>query len=107
MIKETDLLEAIAECQGERNPNANTCRNLAAYYTILDHITQKEEPEEVIKGYSYSSGSIGYSSNSDFGLAIQGKDIDIVMPLIDELMTTLEAIYPRLYDAVIMKLNET
>ena len=38
MIREEDLLEAIAECQGERNPNAQTCRNLAAYYTILDHV---------------------------------------------------------------------
>ena len=106
MIKETDLLEAIAECQGERNPNANTCRNLAAYYTILDHIAQKREPEEKMKGYSYSSGSVGYSSSSDFGMAIKGKEIEDVMPLIDELMTTLEVIYPRLYDAVMMKLKE-
>lgn len=106
MIRESDLLEAIAECQGERNPNANTCRNLAAYYTILDHITQREKPEEQIKGYSYSDGSIGYSSNSNFGMAIKKKNIDDVMPLIDELMTTLEVVYPRLYDAVMMKLKE-
>ncbi len=39
-------------------------------------------------------------------MAIRKKNIDDVMPLIDELMTTLEVVYPRLYDAVMMKLKE-
>lgn len=34
MIKLEDLEEAIAECQGQRNPNADTCIKLAAFYTI-------------------------------------------------------------------------
>ena len=34
MIREEDLQEAIAECQGQRNPNANTAIKLAAFYTI-------------------------------------------------------------------------
>ena len=38
MITEKDLQEAIAECQGERNPNANTCIKLAAFYTIRNEL---------------------------------------------------------------------
>ena len=34
MITEKDLQEAIAEGQGQRNPNANTCIKLAAFLTI-------------------------------------------------------------------------
>ena len=34
MITEMDLQEAIAECQGKRNPNADTCIKLAAFYII-------------------------------------------------------------------------
>ena len=42
MITEKDLQDAIAECQGERKPNANTCIKLAAYFTIYDHLFPKE-----------------------------------------------------------------
>ena len=38
MITEKDLQEAIAECQGERSPNASTCIKLAAFYTIKEHL---------------------------------------------------------------------
>ena len=32
VIREDDVREAIAEMQGQKNPNANTCIKLAAYY---------------------------------------------------------------------------
>ncbi len=41
MITEHDLQEAIAECQGKRNPDANTCIKLAAFYTIKEHLFPK------------------------------------------------------------------
>ena len=49
MITLDDLEAAIAECEGERNPNANTCIKLAAYYTILN---EKQGKPPV---YSYSA----------------------------------------------------
>ena len=48
MITRRDLLEAIDKCQGQKNPNANTCIKLAAYYTILDHTP------ESISDYSFA-----------------------------------------------------
>lgn len=98
MIKESDLLDAIAECQGERNPNANTCMKLASYYTILNNMS-RETPT-----YAHSSG--GYDSGSEFSDAVKGRDINEIMPILDELMETVQALLPRLYNATIRRLTE-
>lgn len=109
MIKREDLLEAIAECQGQRSPNANTCIKLAAYYTILDHMDQEqEEPERGLPpasftGYSYASK---YDSGTEFSDAIMDLDIDSVLPIIDELMSTLNVLHPKLYNAVLTKIGD-
>ena len=97
MITEKDLLEAISECHGERNPNANTCIKLAAYYTILNELTG--EPK-IVQSYA-----TGYESETEFGQAIAGRDMDEVMPVIDELMTALSVLQPRLYRGVMRKLE--
>ena len=105
MITEHDLHEAIAECQGSRSPNANTCMKLASYYTILDHI-DKEKEETVIPGYSFASSPTFevYSSKSEFGTIV--KDIDYMecMKVIDEMMETMRIMVPKLYDAVMRRL---
>lgn len=103
MIREEDLLEAIAECQGERNPNAQTCRNLAAYYTILDHVRYNPQ---VSHDSPPIEESVAYDGESDFARLVRGKSISDVMGLMDELMDTLQVIQPRLYDAVMRKLKE-
>lgn len=92
MITEKDLREAIAECQAQTNPNANTCVKLAAYYTIL---------REMTPGYSFS----GYDSETDFARMISGRDIDEIIPIMDELMTALQVVNPRLYAGVMRKLR--
>ena len=100
MITEEDLQEAIAECKGVKNPNANTCMKLASYYTILDHM---EKPM-----YSFASEpekTFRYESDTLFSQMIQGMKYDEVMAVIDELMTTLSVINPRLYASVIRKLE--
>lgn len=109
MITEKDLLEAIAECQGQRNPNANTCIKLAAYYTILQNITSNTQPDpNPIPTYSYAGSPVGntinYEGDSEFLQLVNGRDQDEILPVIDELMTTLQVINPRLYNSVIRKL---
>lgn len=106
MIRAEDLREAIAECQGERNPNAQTCMKLAAYYTILREL-------EPAPAYSYEKApnlppvtQIGYSSDSEFGRAISGKNEASVWELIEELVSTVQVIQPRLYNGFMRKLNE-
>lgn len=116
MIREEDVREAIAEMQGQRNPNANTCIKLAAYYTILDHLVEESVPAEEIarspqqgqEPYSYSGADpeqILYSGDSAFAARITGKAQADVWPVIDELMTTIQVLNPRLYGAVMQKLE--
>lgn len=102
MITQQDLKEAIAECQGQRDPNANTCIKLAAFLTIQRELYG--EPSEVPpRSFSYSPG-IEYDSETEFAQAIRGRTYEEIMPIIDELMTTLNAVYPRLYDSVMRRL---
>ena len=112
MITEKDLQEAIAECQGQRNPNANTCIKLAAFLTIQREMFGNQEAEP-IRAFSYaqpltepSEPIINYKSDTDFAELIDGRKVQDIIPLMDELMTTLQAVYPRLYDAVMRQLME-
>lgn len=106
MIRETDLREAIAEMQGQKNPNAQTCIKLAAYYTILDHITENPTPKDY-EPMLYSGSApevIEYKGDSDFAKKVNGKAANDVIAVFDELMTTLQVMHPRLYTGVMSRL---
>ena len=105
MIRENDVREAIAEMQGQKNPNANTCIKLAAYYTILDHLTDKEPRYSEMSSYSAGESAIEYEGESDFAKAIRGRNPGDIWPVMDELMTTIQVIHPRLYNGVMAKLT--
>ena len=127
MITEQDLQEAIAECQGERNPNANTCIKLAAFYTIKNELYGKSEQltkDQVLSligdngfvnrsGYSYAPApeevetTITYQSDTEFGRMIHGRPASEIWPIIDELVIEpIQALNPRLYDALFRKLKK-
>ncbi len=112
MITEKDLQEAIAECQGARNPDANTCIKLAAFYIIKNEMYgQREDMPPVLPAYSYSVASeqvettIDYYSDTEFSEAIDGRQATDIWPIIDELMSVLQATNPRLYAGVMRKIN--
>lgn len=113
MITEQALAEAIAECQGERNPNRDTCMMLAAFYIIQDRLYpssgEKTEPEAA---YSYAPPpekqveEVTYESDSEFSQAIRGKSINDVMAVVDEAMDVMKVMLPRLYAGIIRRLQE-
>ena len=110
MITKQDLLEAIAECQGTRNPNANTAIKLAAFYTILDHLEEKQgdPPKYTFSGYSYSEPpdtAVQYNGESEFAKTINGKQQADVWAVMDELMSTIKVLNERLYNGVMRKLT--
>ena len=104
MITERDLDEAIAECQGQPHPNANTCIKLAAYYIIKDYMVDSKANTSPEPSFSTKSPEISYDSSTTFSDAIKGKKVDEVLEVFEELMTTLQAINPRLYESVMRKL---
>ena len=117
MINEADLLQAITECQAERNPNAHTCMKLAAFYTILDHTKGPAEKSAGPPAYSYAAGPVEqaetpykdiveYDSGTEFSTAILGKDSKKMWAVMDELMKVVQTIQPRLYDATMRKIDE-
>ena len=106
MITEHELLEAIAECQGQRNPNSSTCIKLASFYTILDHMAEKPSYSEM-PNYSFASeteNTITYQSGTEFADAVYGRNVDEIMSIVDELMSTLSVINPSLYAGVMRRL---
>ena len=118
MITLHDLDTAIAHCQGESNPNAETCKQLAAFYTIKQAMFGGEPATGPIKAPAIDSGYSGaaepvtqpenrkiyYDSGSEFAQAINGKDADQVLDVLDELLGVLQATKPRLYGYVMDKL---
>ena len=108
MITLQDLEEAIKECEGQRSPNANTAMTLAAYYTIKKELYPAETPTP--SGYSYaappSSDRIEYTSETEFGQAVNGKDAAPVMAILDDLMSLLQSAQPRLHKRIISKIQD-
>lgn len=107
MITEQALQEAIAECQGQRNPTRETCMMLAAFYTIQDHLYPSANYNSVP---SYSTAEppeqVSYDSGSEFSQVINGMPTEKVLSIMDEAMTTLQAIMPRLYHGIMRQLSE-
>ena len=112
MITEQDLQAAIAECQGKRNPDANTCIKLAAFYTIKDNLVPRAPAKlgsGTQEGYAYAPApeadlTLDVEGKSEFTDAVRGRRLEDVWPIIDELMLTLQVIQPRLYNAVMAKI---
>ena len=117
MITEPDLLQAIAECQGEREPNANTCIKLAAFYTIYNQLYgNKPEPVNSISpAYSFAAApaqqaetpnTLSIKSGTAFARAVNGKNSAEIMPKVDDLILTLSEVNPRLYRCFMRRLKE-
>lgn len=106
MITQQDLQQAIAECQGQRNPNASTCIKLAAYLTIQRELFGEEKDAEQYPAYSFApADQVTANGDSEFCKLVNGRNQSEVIPIIDELMSTLQVIQPRLYDAVLRKFS--
>lgn len=116
MITEQDLREAIAECQGQRNPNANTCIKLAAFYILQDHLYGDANKSLALPSYSFAANNpaadvanhadtIHIDSDSEFAQIVNGRKPDEIWPIIDELVMTVQVVNPPLYNAVMRKLE--
>lgn len=112
MITEQDLQAAIAECEGQRNPNANVCTKLAAFYTIKDHLYPAEKDHFADVGnmmYSRASEPVVskpmLKSGTEFAEIANRISLEHLMPVMDELMETIRVLHPRLYEGVLRKLE--
>ena len=109
MITEHDLQEVIAELNGKRNITPSECVNLAAYYIIQNQLFGSPAPDIPQNYFSAKSqADVLYDSGSEFSNAIQGKNLDDVFEILDELMNILKELNTssgKLYRKVIQELN--
>ena len=108
MITAHDLDSAIAECHGKPHPDAKTCIMLAAFYTIKREMLGEGKDAEL--AYSFASApevttGIDYPGESEFAQAIRGQEPDKVWEVVDELVSTIQVIQPRLYYAFMRKVQ--
>ena len=109
MITREDLEQAICECQAEREPNSNTCIKLAAFLTIKNCLFSQSSK---VDGYSYAPPPdafkiVSFEGDNDFAKAINGMDEESAWRLMDELMSTIKVVIPRLYDGVMRKIKNS
>ena len=105
MIREEDLKEAIAECEGSRSPTASTCVKLAAFYALLDRKFGSHETQSSPQ-YSFAAEPDIAFGDSEFSALVEEKGIGKCFPVIDEMMGALEMVIPKLYNATMRKLEE-
>lgn len=111
MIRLEELEQAIAECQAERNPNANTCVKLAAYYALKRELYGGEILDN--KGYSYDAPKpepnsyIDFEGDTDFSRAVYGKNIYNILPIIEDLAETVKVLLPRVYAGFMRDLQKS
>ena len=111
MFTKVELLDAINEL-AEGMHSIQNCEKLAAIYTVLDHLYPETSPNyDFEKSYSGAvSGAVNAEQSipnygeTEFLDAISGRDAKEMWLLMDELMTTLMVINPRLYDGVMRKI---
>lgn len=107
MIRREDLLEAIKECEGARNPTSTTCIKLAAYYTILNQMQDapaKTQLETMPRYSMAASPEIPFSS-SEFSKLVEAKGIEKAFPILDEAMLALCVCNERMYKGIIRQLE--
>lgn len=100
MLTKRELQNAIDECENSPVSYQN-CQRLATFYTIYDHMFPPENLSEV-----RAEKVIDDYGTSDFLLSVCGKDSKKVWNIIDELMLTLKAVNPKLYDGVFNKISD-
>ena len=114
MIYEKDLDESIARYQGEVNPSIETCRKLAACLIVKRELfgdSEQLERAEDAHSYSFAAApvdtaeTIHFDSGTDFSQAIDGREPGDIWPIMDELMSTIQVLMPRLYDGGMRKLQ--
>ena len=102
MFSKIELLNAIDEL--EQSPATyQNAEKLATFYLLYDHLYVEKEP--VNRFEQIREVTIDRYDGSEFYEAISGGKAAHVWAVMDELMTTLEALQPRLYQATLDKIR--
>lgn len=109
MLDKAEIRKEIARLEYEESSYPNYAK-LANLYTIRDKM--EERGGRYINEYSAAPAPVavqeqvvGDYGDSDFLLAVAGKDPERVWKIIDELMDSLAVVNIRVYDSVMRKIK--
>lgn len=114
MLDKAEIRAAIAKLEFDESSYSNYAK-LASLYVIRDKM-QEEERGDGGRYVGYYSGApapvtaepaaVGEYGDSEFLLAVAGKDPEKAWTVIDELMDTLSLVNRKVYDSVMRKIAE-
>ncbi len=102
MFTKRELCDAIKECENAPASFQN-CEKLAVFYSLYDRLFAEKPNEGEQKN---TKNEVQTTANSEFLRTVAGKDWTSLLVILDELMDTIKILQPRLYDAVMQKLQE-
>ena len=111
MINENELRLWISRLETEES-SWNNYEKLAALYIIQNQ--HKRKPESTVDPVMYSSAAaptvavsadVGEYGDTDFLLAVAGKNPAKAWAVVDELMDTLRIVNERVYNSVMRKIQ--
>lgn len=102
MFTKSELLDIMEELENSPKTFQNI-QKLATFYSIYDHLyggnimpVQETVRKEVVDDYG----------DTDFLQAVAGADAREVFMIMDEMVTVIQTLQPRLYEASLQKLRE-
>ena len=103
MFSKRELLAAIDELEASPATYQNA-EKLATFYSLYDHLYVEKEPMSRIE--SVREVTIYRYGDSEFLEAISDKNPEDIWMVMDELMSTLQALNPRLYQATMDRIKQ-
>lgn len=103
MFSKRELLAAIDELEASPATYQNA-EKLATFYSLYDHLYVEKEPMSRIE--SVREVTIDRYGDSEFLEAITDKNPEGIWMVMDELMSTLQALNPRLYQATMDRIKQ-
>ena len=100
--KELEVEIARLEYADSSYPNYAKLANL---YVIQDRLNRGREEHKELPMYSSAPARAGRMGDSEFLVEVEGKDMDGVLDILDDLMDTLRVVNPRAYNGVMRKLR--
>lgn len=102
MFSKSELLDAIDDLEMAPATFQNA-EKLATFYTLYEHLYVRKEPVSRIE--SINEVIVDDYGDSEFLQAVAGRKADQIWMVMDELMETVKVLQPKLYQAVIDKIN--
>ena len=97
MISLEKIEETIIEMESQRDTTFATVAKLADLYIVRNQL----------RGYvTGGRDPIDAQGNSTFLKTVNGKNTEGVWKIIDELVSTVKVLHPKIYDSVMGKLND-